>query len=70
MKPVVSLLVASTVGLSFALAEVNQASSSEVPLIAQARDPRNETGDDVDRMPVDRSQIKDTSGKNTWIPFG
>ena len=70
MKPVVSLLVASTVGLSFALAEVNQASSSEVPLIAQARDPRNETGDDLNRMPVDRSQIKDTSGKNTWIPFG
>ncbi|WP_250397949.1 hypothetical protein [Synechococcus sp. MU1651] len=67
MKPVVSLLAASTVGLNFVFADANQASNAEAFLMART-DPRDKS--DNDRDLIDRSQVNDGSGKNTWIPFG
>ncbi|WP_136987608.1 hypothetical protein [Synechococcus sp. N5] len=71
MKPVVSLLAFSAVGLSIVFADASQASNAETSLLAQMRSPRGMRDNDREpREPVDRSQIKDESGKNTWIPVG
>ena len=71
MKPFVSLLAFSAVGLSIVFADANQASNAETNLLAQMRSPRDMRDSDREpREPVDRSQIKDGSGKNTWIPIG
>ena len=71
MKPVVSLLTVSAVALAIASADASQASNAETSLLAQMRSPRDMRDNDREpREPVDRSQIKDGSGKDTWIPVG
>lgn len=72
MKSFVSSLLAfSAVGLSIVLADASQPTNAETSLLAQMRSPRDMWEDDREpREPVDRSQIKDGSGKNTWIPIG
>ena len=70
MKPVVSLLTVSAVVLAIASADASQASNAETSLLVQMRSPRDMRDNDREpREPVDRSQIKDGSGKNTWIPI-
>lgn len=68
MKAVLSGITASTVGLSCVFAGAIQASDVKTSLMAQVRSPRLTM--DEDREPIDRSQAKDGSGKNTWIPMG
>ena len=59
MKPFVSLLAFSAVGLSIVFADASQASNAETNLLAQMRSPRDMRDSDREpREPVDRSQIK------------
>ena len=69
MKALLSLLTASTLGISFYCPAATQASTPvDEALIAQ-REWDNEK-EDVEIKAVDRSIIKDGSSKNTWIPLG
>ncbi|KZR88735.1 hypothetical protein [Synechococcus sp. MIT S9508] len=69
MKPFFTLLTASALGIGFSCPSAIQASPliDEVLLAQMAWDDEVE---EIDAEPVDRSQIKDGSGKNTWIPTG
>lgn len=70
MKSLLHLLAASTLGLGICFPLTTQASiPSEEILIAQ-RGWDEEEAEDEYREPIDKSTIKDTSGKNTWIPIG
>ena len=69
MKPFLSLLAASALGLGACFPATTQAAiPGEEVLIAQRG--FDDEGEDIDAEPVDRSKIKDGSGKNTWIPLG
>lgn len=68
MKPFLSLLTATTLGLGVCFPVTTQASiPGEEVLIAQRG---LDDEEDEYREPIDKSTIKDGSGKNTWIPIG
>lgn len=69
MKPVFYLLAASTVGLSCVFTGEIQASTPDHEVLIAQRG-FDEEGEDIDTKPIDRSKIKDGSGKNTWVPLG
>lgn len=69
MKALLSLLTASTLGISFHCPAPTQASIPvDEALIAQRG--WDDEEEDLETEPVDRSTIKDGSAKNTWIPLG
>ena len=70
MKTFLSLLAASALGLGTCLPATTQAAiPGEEVLIAQ-RGWDDEEEENEYREPVDKSTIKDRSGKDTWIPIG
>ena len=70
MKPFLSLLTATALSLGVCFPTTTQASiPGEEVLIAQ-RGFDDEEDEDQYREPIDKSTIKDGSGKNTWIPIG
>lgn len=69
MKTLPSLLTAAALGIPFYLPTATQASTPvDEVLIAQRGFDDEE--DDIDAEPVDKSKIKDGSGKDTWVPLG
>ena len=69
MKTLASLLIASALGLGACLPATTQAAiPGEEVLIAQ-RGWDDDEDESEYREPIDKSTIKDRSGKNTWIPI-
>jgi len=70
MKPLLSLLTATTLSLGVCFPTTTQASTPVDEVLVAQRGWNDEEEETEYREPVDKSTIKDRSGKNTWIPIG